>query len=72
MVHSPNSGNRVEVRHVPTRSQRFGDAFSDELLAANGITSGDAPVRAPVDGADSETDSEAGHSGRHYWDRSWG
>jgi len=26
MVHSPNSGNHVEVRSIPTRSLRYGDA----------------------------------------------
>ena len=28
MVHSPNSGNHVEVRSLPTKSLRFGDAAS--------------------------------------------
>jgi hypothetical protein len=32
MVHSPNSGNRVEVRTLPSRTSAFGDAFTDELI----------------------------------------
>jgi cell wall-associated NlpC family hydrolase len=41
MVHSPNSGHRVEVRPLPDRSNRFGDAFTDELVAASGLSTQD-------------------------------
>jgi cell wall-associated NlpC family hydrolase len=32
VVHSPNSGNRVEVRALARRTNAFGDAFTDELV----------------------------------------
>jgi cell wall-associated NlpC family hydrolase len=32
VVHSPNSGNRVEVRALASRTSAFGDAFTDELV----------------------------------------
>jgi hypothetical protein len=32
MVHSPNSGNRVEVRPLPDRTNVFADAFTQEMV----------------------------------------
>jgi cell wall-associated NlpC family hydrolase len=43
MVHSPNSGNRVEVREVSHRTQAYGDA-----VAADAETSSPVAPSAPV------------------------
>lgn len=46
MVHSPNSGNRVEVRTLASRTSRFGDAFTDEMVFDEDPLG--APAPAPV------------------------
>ncbi len=57
MVHSPNSGNRVEVRELASRTNRFGDAFTEELVVdENPLDDDDDPlVDAPGTGV-SEAD----------------
>jgi len=43
MVHSPQSGQDVEVRHLFDRSLRFGDAFSALKPQVAGVTADDLP-----------------------------
>jgi len=62
MVHSPNSGNRVEVAPLARRTSRYGDAFTESLVAASGLPAADAGVEE-LDVVD-----DSGRLWYRYWD----
>lgn len=65
MVHSPNSGNRVEVRPLPARSHRYGDAFTAELIGEGGLLDAVVDTTVPVP-ASGVVDVPVG---RRFWGR---
>ena len=64
MVHSPNSGNRVEVTPLSSRTSAFGDAFTDELVVDE-TPLGEATATTTASAESIDAEAEA----RRLWGR---
>ena len=64
MVHSPNSGNRVEVTPLSSRTSAFGDAFTDDLVVDE-TPLGDAAAATTTPPESIDAEAEA----RRLWGR---